>query len=349
MAKWNEVATFNAAMMSQIEDEQGTVSPLAELATLKVYNPKMGAVADPELAGKFKLTTPDKQEHILDGEIELNILEYAFFYSGEFFPDNGSEKVFAITSEFGPFAKKTDTLDLIIDKKYVGKFERGQFEEMIKSPTLNGGRNYFHTVKKNVEGRPYDSSEMTKRVVLYAQIISGPFAGTLIRMYTNPSKLGKTFVDGNVVNPDEGTILYAIDAGLPEMRKINPKTNRLSARFVDMKISIYKNEKGNFLINATYKSLTGFRTDNTEVYNHIQSIRKEVNVRNADYAVTSIMIADGKANVSFSDVKQIAHPTHDIGSELALVDDSMDIFAAEVKAPSVLNQNDDLTIKDVPF
>lgn len=168
-------------------------------------------------------------------------------------------------------------------------------------------------------------------------------------MYTNPSKLGKTFVDGNVVNPDEGTILYAIDAGLPEMRKINSKTNRLSARFVDMKISIYKNEKGNFLINATYKSLTGFRTDNTEVYNHIQSIRKEVNVRNADYAVTSIMIAYGKANVSFSDVKQIAHPTHDISSELALVDDSMDIFAAEVKAPSVLNQNDELTIDQVPF
>ena len=85
------------------------------------------------------------------------------------------------------------------------------------------------------------------------------------------------------------------------------------------------------------------------MYNHIQSLRKEVNVRNADYAVTPIMIADGKANVSFSDVKQITHPTHDIGSELALVDDSMDIFAAEVKAPSVLNQNDDLTINEVPF
>lgn len=44
------VTTFDASMMEDLESEQGSVSPLAELATLKVYNPKVGEKADPELA-----------------------------------------------------------------------------------------------------------------------------------------------------------------------------------------------------------------------------------------------------------------------------------------------------------
>lgn len=340
------VMTFDASMMEELESEQGSVSPLAELATLKVYNPKVGEKADPELAGKFRLITSDKQEHVLEAPIEVNIFDYAYFYSGEFFQETqeGPKKVFALTTEFGPYHKNSDPINFIIDSKYIGSFEKGKFAQMIKTKKLNGEENYFYDKKKKSDGTPYDGSLLDRKVVMYGEVISGEFAGTLFRMYVSVPRLGKTFADGENIAPNEWTVLAAINAALPDMKAQNPKINRISPRHVDITFGIRLNDKNNYLLDASYKGLTGFRTNNSEAYNHIQSIRAEVMSKYANSVVTPILLdnpeAPTQAKVNFTSAPALSSGDS-IESSIAKQDQLIEATATF--------SDDEIHVEDIPF
>ena len=88
------------------------------------------------------------------------------------------------------------------------------------------------------------------------------------------------------------------------MKAQNPKINRISPRHVDITFGIRLNDKNNYLLDASYKGLTGFRTNNSEAYNHIQSIRAEVMNKYANSVVTPILLdnpeAPTQAKVNFT-------------------------------------------------
>lgn len=300
--------TFDASMMQDLEAGQGQASPFSELATLKVYNPKVGEKPDPELVGKFRLITSDKVEHIIDAPVEVNILDYAYFFSGEFFQETpeGPKKVYAYTNEFGPYHKNIDPISFIIDGQHIGSFEKGKFTQMIRTKKLNGQENYFYDKKKKSDGTPYDGSLIERRAVMYGEIISGDFAGTLFRMYVSVPRIGKTYVDGKAVSAVEGTLLAAVEAGLPDMKAQNSKISRITPRHVDLSFGIRLNDKNNCLLDASYKGLTGFRTNNSAQYEKIQSMRKEAFGKYDNTPITPILLDNPD---SPTDVKVNLTPT----------------------------------------
>lgn len=281
------VANVNMGMLDRAEQDQvgtGISNVMDEIYTLKVYNPRIGDEADPEKAGKFVVVKPNsKEEELFEGTVRINPLDIKFFYAGSLYQvdkdgKQGDNKVFFSTNEFGKFSKKSDTIGLSANSKGIGFFTKGDFEKMIKTPLINGNDNQFFEKKKDTAGKFYNSSVMQKRVMVYGQFVDGPYAGGIFRMATSVKNFGITFKDGNVCDPDIGTIEFCSLDALQDMNDLLVANGRKGVKSVspdqiDIDIEIFQKEK-NFLPKFTYAGLVAKRgADNTEAIEFLRALQ----------------------------------------------------------------------------
>lgn len=289
------VQNINLAMldMALTEDTSSYSSVFSGLDVIKVYNPAPNELPDMQKAGKIRIKlggTADaggQKEVYVDGPLYFTPLSIQMQYTGNIFPRvNGvvsDEQVYFYTSEFHKFTKRTDVIGLAAKGQPLGFFAKGAFEEMIRTPMLNGNRNEFYEEKKDMKGKPYDGSRLDKKVVIYGIITAGEYTNNFFRMFINPSVFGKTYDPELKMNIDaeEGTIEHAMAVALPELNKVLTANNRkavssIEHRQVDMKLEVRTNERGNFLPHFSYHGLVAMRgVDNTEEVNYIKSLREE--------------------------------------------------------------------------
>ena len=91
---------------------------------------------------------------------------------------------------------------------------------MIKTPMVNDQPNHFYEEKKTTEQKPYASSALAKKVLVYGIISEGEYEGTIFYMSINQSHFGITFKDGNVVEAESGTLESAFADALPEFNAL---------------------------------------------------------------------------------------------------------------------------------
>ena len=321
-----ELQNINLAMldMAVTEDTAGYQSVMSALSTVKIYNPAPNEKADPAKAGKIRIKlsgTPEAgggKEVYVDGPLIFTPLSIQFVYNGQIFPriDGrvADEEAFFTTSEFHKYTKKTDIIGLAAKGQVIGFFEKGQFEQMIRTPSLNGNRNEFYKEKEDMKGRPYDGSRLDKKVIIYGLITEGEYRNEFFRMYINPSVFGRTFdpETKQTIEAEEGTIEHAMAVALPKLNEILVANNRkpvqsIEHRQVDMALNVRTNDKGNFLPVFSYHGLVAMRgVDNTEAVNYIKELREEHHrsiFGDGTPAVTPIMIIDGQATATIQQVK----------------------------------------------
>lgn len=308
------VANVNVASLNRAVEESsgGSASPMTKLHTVKIYNPEPGKPADPVKDGKFVIKLADnKGEALVEGPLCFSPLSITAFYSGSLYPidpvtmQRSDDKVFFYTNEFSRFAKKTDTIGLASKGKAIGFFEKGLFEQMIKAPRLNGTINQFYETKKDSKGKPYDSSALARKFMMYGVFTHGDFAGECFRMVINPSHFGITFKDGAQVDAEEGTFESVLAQALPDMNALLEANNLRTVRGVepdqiDMAISIIQNEKKNNLPYFSFEGLVAARNgDNFESREYVRSIQREQfeQVFVALDVPTKIQIEAGEAKV----------------------------------------------------
>lgn len=336
-----EVATINMDMLDRaLKTEGGTESVMNMLHNFKVYNPKMGTDIDPDKAGKFRIIeSVTGNELFLDGPFKFNPLNVAFFHSGSIYPlmDNGTyadEKVFFFTNEFGKFAKKTDTVGLAAKNKAIGFFQKGEFENMIKSPNLNGGDNQFFEKKKTFEGKPYNGSLLKKGAVIYGQFVGGQYDGEYFRMFTSMNNIGVTYKDGAACEADEGTFEYAVKQGLATLNEALVANGRkaiqqINPDQVDLQVTIRQNAKGNFLPVFEFAGLVAARGyDNQTDVKYIHDLKEEhfMSIFGAMPTPTPILIEGNNASVHISQ-PQLKAPT--VGTADTKFEEEAEIIEAE--------------------
>ena len=288
MPETTAVATVNMAMLDRAEADSGTSSVMDQIHTLKIYNPAPGEPAEADKAGKFKLVQANTREEVyLEGDIKFNVLGIAYNYTGKIYPvlPNGEiadEEVFFTTSEFGKFDKKVDPIGLATKGKGYAFFAKGEFEAMIKAPTLNGMTNQFYDKKKDKDGKPYHSTLLRKSGIVYGQFIGGAYDHEYFRFFTSPNNLGVTYDrEMGEIDPDEGTLEYVTIPALTEMNAIRAQNDKKAITRVhhdqcDVVLSIRENEKHNFLPVFTFAGLTAMRGyDNSDDIQFIKDIRQE--------------------------------------------------------------------------
>lgn len=289
------VQNINLAMldMAVSEDTSSFSSVLSGLDTIKIYNPAPNELPDSEKAGKIRIRlggTADaggQRDVYVDGPLYFTPLSIQMQYTGNIFPRvNGivsDEQVYFYTSEFHKFTKRTDVIGLAAKGQPLGFFAKGAFEEMIRTPMLNGNRNEFYEEKKDMKGKPYDGSRLDKKVVIYGIITAGEYTNNFFRMFINPSVFGKTY-DAELkqsIKAEQGTIEHAMSVALPELNKILIANNRkavssIDHRQVDIKLTVKTNERGNYLPHFEYHGLVAMRgVDNTAEVDYIKWLREE--------------------------------------------------------------------------
>jgi len=295
VAETTALQNVNMAMLDRaVEEGSGSESVLSVLDSVKVYNPAPNTPAEPDKAGKIKIKLAgtvdaggDKEVYI-DGPLTFTPLSIVFTISGSIYPrlENGelsADEYFFYTSEFHKFTKRTDTIGLACKGKPIGFYTKAEFEQMLKTPMLNGMKNQFYKEKEDINHKPYDSSRLDKKAIIYGIITEGEYKGNMFRMFINPSVFGITYdrESGQNISAEPGTIEYAIEQALPELNKILQANGRKPVKKidhsqVDMKLTVVTNEKGNFLPHFEYAGLVAMRgVDNSEEVKYIHDLREE--------------------------------------------------------------------------
>ena len=284
-----EVVPVNMeALQRAASESSGPSSPLSQISRLKIYNPEPGKTADPEKDGKFVLLLAHNGgEAVVEGPIKFIPLDIVINYSGSIYPINeetglrSDDKVFFYSNEFSRFSKKDEVIGLAAKGQVVGYFKKGDFEKMIKTPILNGRPNHFFEEKKNAEGKPYASSALARKVIVYGQISEGEYEDLLFYMVINPGQFGITFKDGKPCEAEPGTLEASFKDALPEfnalMASAKLKTvNNVPTDQIDVEFNIVQNERGNNLPHFSYAGLVAKRgVDSYEAREAIRQVRKE--------------------------------------------------------------------------
>lgn len=290
MDETQAVTTVNLDSLRRAQEEAGgPASPMSKFHTLKIYNPEPNKPADPEKDGKFILKLADnKGEVLIEGPIAFSPLDVKVFYAGSVYPidpETGirsvENKVFFYTNEFGKYAKKTDVIGLAAKGKALGFFNKGEFEQMIKSPRLNDVTNQFHDSKKDSKGVPYDGSALSRKFMVYGIFVAGEYAGEIFRMAVNPGAFGITFKDGANIEPEAGTFEYCFIEALSEMNALLTQNNlhsvnRVEVDQTDLSLQIVQNDKKNNLPYFAYEGLVAARNgDNLESRQLVRNVQEE--------------------------------------------------------------------------
>lgn len=323
--KTTAVATVNMAMLDRAEAESSVDSVMSSIHSLRVYNPAPGTPADPEFAGKFRFIEANTgNESAMEWPLSFTPLSITYSYSGKIYPrdadGNVADKdVFFTTSEFGKFTKRTDTIWLSTKGKGYAFFDKEGFEGMIKSPTLNGSVNHFYESKKDVNGKPYDGSALSRRACIYGQFNGGAYDKEYFRMFISPQHIGVTYdrETQSTIDAADGTLEAAIVEGLPVMNGIRTQNGkkaiqRLAHDQIDVTINITQNAKGNFLPLFSFVGLVAMRGyDNAEDVKYIHELQQEhfrsvfgsmglstpvtITGKSATVALRPVVIEDAKA------------------------------------------------------
>ena len=283
------VATVNTAMLDAAiaSDSVWISSVMDNIHTLKIYNPRIGDPIEEDKAWKFKLKVANTWvEELLEGPMVFNPLSIAYFWSGSVYPilpdgSFASDKVFFTTNEFGKFTKKTDTIWVAAKWTALWFFTKEHFEKMIKCKTLNWAENQFYDRKKDKDWKPFDWSLLNKGSVIYGQFIWGKYDQEFFRFFTSPRNLWVTFRDWEVVEPDEWTFEYATNQWLSDLNELLLNNNRKAINKIDptqtdIKLTIYQNDKKNFIPKFVYDWLVANRwEDNQESIKYIHDLKNE--------------------------------------------------------------------------
>ena len=300
------------------EDSQhGVTSIMDQIATVKVYNPAPNEDADPAKDGKFIITPANWGEpEIVEGPLNVTFFHVSYVLQGKiYFRDNGKVRDthnFVTSSEFGRYTKRIELLSLATKGKCILTLPKEDLEKFIRNPSvsLNGERttNPFYMEASDVNKKPYDSSRLAKRAILYGVFNEGPYAGEKFRMFLAPQHVAPSFnKDTNTVNPtEEGTLEYAREQALDPMNAILKQNNYKEVREVglnqiDMFINIKQNEKKNNIPKFEYVGLVAMRwIDNASDVEFIRNLRSEYHDSIFETTVpTSISIENGIANINF--------------------------------------------------
>jgi len=286
-------ATTAVAMpdMSMLENSgwsQATESVMAQIHTLKVYNPAPWKEPDPEKAGKFQIKEASTGEvKFIEWPISYNILSILEVFSGQCYPVDNSwftanEAVYFTTNEYSRFTSKEQPIGLRWGRNILWFFDKQGFQAMIKSKILNGDMNFFYKQGKTVEGRPYDSSELSKSFVVYGRFTSGEHKDEYFRTFMKPQYFGITWDNDAQERCDaaDGTLLAAIDKALPEFNKVRESNSMKAVRSIAesqviVKHSITKNEKGNFLSHIDYEALQMMLGSNIDDVEYIHGLQEQ--------------------------------------------------------------------------
>lgn len=315
------VPVDNAAMMAMLdraEADSGTSSVMSCLHTLKIYNPAPNTPVDPEKAWKFKLKEANTGEEIfLEGDIKFNVLSVSYNFTGNIYPikPNGEisdEEVNFSSSEFGKYEKKTDVIGISAKWKPWAFFSKGEFEEMIKSPTVNEMTNQFYDKKKDVDGKPYHGTLLRRSAIIYWQFIGGKYDKEYFRFFTSTKNIGTTYDrELGKILPEEGTLENVAVVALVDMNNIRIQNgkkalSRVNLDQCDVSLSIRTNEKGNFLPVFNFAGLTAMRGyDNGEDIKCIHDLKAEHfrSIFGQMAAPLPILIDGTKATVALPEVK----------------------------------------------
>ncbi len=277
-----------------VQEDNSFESVLSSLNTIKVYNPAPNEKADPEKAGKIKVKlvasvdAGGEREIYIDGPLTFTPLSIVFTLSGSIYPrfadgTLSDEEYYFYTSEFHKFTKRTDTIGLATKGQALGFFTKNAFEEMIRTPMLNGVKNQFYKEKEDINKKPYDGSRLDKKACVYGIITQGEHTGEFFRMFINPSAFGITYDrdSGQNIAAEPGTIEHAMEVALLDMNKLLQANGRKPVKSidhsqVDMTLTVVTNEKGNFLPHFEYAGLVAMRgVDNKDEVQYIKDIRTE--------------------------------------------------------------------------
>lgn len=312
------LATVNMDMLNRaVQEDTGSGSSVMDkIHTVKIYNPKPGDAADPAYDGMFIIKPAGGgEQEVVEGPVMFNPISVTFFHSGEIYPIDqdgimSDDKIFFTTSEFNKFTKKTDVIGLAAKGKGVGFFTKGDFEEMIRSPRMNGGTNQFYERKKAADGKPYDSSYLSKGCMVYGKFSeSSPYhPGEFFRMKISTSAFGITFKDVEACKAEPDTFEAVCDEAVTEMNDILSKNGMKTVRRVepsqiDMAIYAKKNDRGNNLPKFTYEGLVAARGyDNSDDIMFIHNLKNEhfESVFGSMDFPTPVTVEKGNAVLEFS-------------------------------------------------
>lgn len=285
MTKAKAMVATNTSMLDKASKEAGFESVMDVIHNFKVYNPRIWEPVDESKANKFKLVEANtKTELYLDWKFTFNPLSVSYFYSWNIFPildnwDYSQDKVFFSTNEFGKYTKKTDTIWLSAWWKLIWFFTKWEFEEMIKSPQLNGKVNQFFEKKKDKEWKPYNGSLLRKGAVIYWQFVWWDYDQEYFRMFTSMNNIWLTFKDWAVCDPNEWTFEYAVLDWLDSLNELmdangKRQVTRINPDQCDLSISIRENDKHNFLPVFEFAGCVASRwIDNEESIKYIHDLK----------------------------------------------------------------------------
>ena len=351
---------LNMAMLDRAEEEGSkSKSVMDTIHTLKIYNPPIGDKADPEKAMKLKMVEKDTgEETFFEGPITFNILDVSYFYSGSLYPiqaDGGfaEDKMFFYTNEFGKYAKNEDTIGLATMGKPIGFFKKGEFQKFLVSPMLNGKQNQFYEQKKDKEGKPYASSYISKRAVVYGKYLSGPRTGEYFKYYISMGAVGSTFKDGATVPAPEFSLEDAISKGLERMNVIliangRKKLQSISPSQIDVQVSVVENDRHNFLPKFETISLAAERgIDNAVDIEFISNLKKEhfTSIFGDVFTSTPILIQGSNAILTLAPLPEKKGAQAQLALD-APVEEVQVVAAQEVFGAEALPE---VHINDVPF
>lgn len=305
------VATVDLSMLDAAEQAGGFSDPFDDIHTIKVYNPKIGDPVDETKAFTFTVKeavtgTVNQWRDI----VTFNPIKVSFVWSGSIYPIDekgqaAKDKVFFSTSEFGKFAKKTDAIGLTANGKLVGSFLKGEFESFIRTPLIGMKTNQFYERGKDKEGRPYDSTLLSKQAVIYGVIVGGDRDGEHFRFVTNARNLGTTFKDGEVVPAEHGTFEAAMEEAVAPLNELLAANGRKSVRSCSpeqtvLQLAVRANERGNFLPEFRFAGLlAAMGRNNFDSIEFFQGLLNEkFGTTFNDLNPARIAIADGSASLS---------------------------------------------------
>lgn len=302
------VATVDMSMLDAAEQNAGFSDPFDDIHTIKVYNPKIGDPIDEAKAFSFTVKeavtgTVNQWRDI----VTFNPIKVSYVWSGSIYPIDekgvtAKEKVFFTTSEFGKFTKKTDVIGLSTGGKCIASFTKGDFEAFIKTPLIGMKTNQFYERKKDKDGRPYDSTYLSKQAIIYGVIVGGDRDGEHFRFVTNAANLGSTFKDGQVVPAEQGTFEGALEDALPSMNEVLAANGRKPIKSCPpeqtvLQLGVRANERGTFLPEFRFAGiLAAMGRNNFDSIEFFQSLLGEkFGDRFANMVPTPIAITDGNA------------------------------------------------------
>lgn len=293
----NAVATMDSSMLDDGTKTNRTPSVYDVLHKVSIYNPdySRGETMDTTKQWLFKIKEAQTWEEKLINPFKFNLLAVTKVMSGniELLNEWGDTlknskwetiKQYFYTNEFSQFTKKTDTIWFRNMTSKPRFFTKEDLTKMVMCPKINGKDNPFYEKKKKVDGSSYNSTVLKTQTLIFGKFVWGEYDGQFFQMYVKNSALWITYKDGENVEPEVWTFLYATEVqwlnAFNEVLKANdkPVVRSVKPNQLDLEVSIIDKDVSWKIYNVAvfdFAGLTGMRTNNLEDVEYISNLRND--------------------------------------------------------------------------